>query len=90
MTDCLSLPGCLLFTLVCFLSFVFVCCCLSPKLFCVHVITAFAASARRVLSPNKACLSFTSYSLTLSVVFTIITMGILLFQKEILLMDETF
>ncbi len=51
--------------------------CVLPKLLCMHVVTAFAASARHLLSPNKAFLTFTSFY-AFSVVFFIITMGIVL------------
>lgn len=70
-----SLPGCLVFALVCFLCLVLLCF-LAPKLLCLHVVTAFAASARHLLSLNKACLTFTSFH-TFSVVFMIATMGII-------------
>lgn len=50
--------------------------CVLPKLLCMHVVTAFAASARHLLSLSKAFLTLT-YFYTFSVVFMIITMGIL-------------
>lgn len=50
--------------------------CVLPKLLCTHVVTAFVASARHLLSLYKAFLTFTSFY-TFSVVSMILPMGIL-------------